>query len=541
MEYDTFRYDDPYGYAKKRVNVFGWSVLILLCLGLTFAAWIGSFYIFGQPERPESYRILKKLKKVEPPRRFELTAAPAGEFLTARQIYDRLIALRTGELAKLNAELARNYIRNFTQVRGLVPYVIGRFNIMESRELRPDDIFGSGVVALARSVDVPEVLLEHVYTAGPRDVPFLKRTLVMGLDVRLERTHDLSALIHAERLADGRLQLTAIPLLYGSYTVTRGTGTFSLEPPADLNLAAGWPVFKENARRLADTHYDSYRERVAPAVGGVPIAGAQPAAATPAPMNELVRLEPAVPLDAPKIAAVGPAGKNAKGPTKAATPLPKGAKPPKNQPTPPPAAMPEPAPPIIAMNTPPPPPASTPAPVASPSAAETPITIAKAIPVASVLPSLAPTTSPEPQVLPAIPVLTPSPGLALASTAGANWKTYPAGRMPIGRVVTPGELKEVADAGAVSERMYLKGQFVVNFADGNRAVLRPRNKLTDTVLHFGRGQSSTRIVVEFPNGSALPAKGATVTRDDARPYEITEVRRQEDGQLNVFVREIIAP
>jgi len=32
-----------------------------------------------------------------------------------------------------------------------------------------------------------------------------------------------------------------------------------------------------------------------------------------------------------------------------------------------------------------------------------------------------------------------------------------------------------------------------------------------------------------------------VSRDDARPYEITEVRRQSDGQLNVFVREIIKP
>ena len=38
----------------------------------------------------------------------------------------------------------------------------------------------------------------------------------------------------------------------------------------------------------------------------------------------------------------------------------------------------------------------------------------------------------------------------------------------------------------------------------------------------------------------LVARGK-VSRDDARPYEITEVRRQSDGQLNVFVREIIKP
>jgi hypothetical protein len=78
----------------------------------------------------------------------------------------------------------------------------------------------------------------------------------------------------------------------------------------------------------------------------------------------------------------------------------------------------------------------------------------------------------------------------------------------------------------------------VNFSDANRAVLRPRSKLTDTVLHFGGG-SSTRIIVEFPNGYAPPAQGTTVSRDEARPLEITEIRKDESGQLNVFAREIM--
>jgi hypothetical protein len=47
------------------------------------------------------------------------------------------------------------------------------------------------------------------------------------------------------------------------------------------------------------------------------------------------------------------------------------------------------------------------------------------------------------------------------------------------------------------------------------------------------------VVVEFPAGYTPPARGATVTRDEARPYEITEVRKDSEGQLNVFVREIM--
>lgn len=111
--------------------------------------------------------------------------------------------------------------------------------------------------------------------------------------------------------------------------------------------------------------------------------------------------------------------------------------------------------------------------------------------------------------------------------------------MPAGRLITTNDLRDVADRGLAGERVYLKGQFVVNFAEGNRAVLRPKTKLSDAVLHFGSGASSARIVVEFPAGYTPPGQGSTVTRDEARPYEITEVRKQADGQLNVFVREIM--
>ena len=80
---------------------------------------------------------------------------------------------------------------------------------------------------------------------------------------------------------------------------------------------------------------------------------------------------------------------------------------------------------------------------------------------------------------------------------------------------------------------------MVNFTEPNRAVLRPKKRLTDAVLHPLGGGQSVRIVVEFPAGYTPPARGTTVTRDEARPYEITEVRKQADGQLNVFVREIM--
>src|SRR5205085_10789868 len=237
MDYGIYRYDEPYARpVRRRINYFAWTVAILLLTGFAFAAWLGSFYIFSQPERPDSYRILQKLHKIEPPKRFELTGAPAGEFLSAKQLYDRYNTMGAAELTKTNAELARSYIRNFQQTRGLVPYVVGRYVVMEARELGPQDAFTSGMVAFTSAVDQGTLLMEHVYPADRQALPLMKNTLTPGLEIRFERTHDLSAVIHAERLKDGRIMITAVPLLYGTYTTAKGTGTFSLDPPLTLNL-----------------------------------------------------------------------------------------------------------------------------------------------------------------------------------------------------------------------------------------------------------------------------------------------------------------
>lgn len=540
MDYGYFHYDEPYARPRRRVNYFGWTLAMLLLTGAALAAWLLSFYIFGQPERPDSYRWLTRLHKIEQPKRFELTAAPAGEFLNPKQLQERYAVLGTAALAKTNAQLARNYIRNFQQVPGLVPYIIGRYVIEEARDLGPQDIFTSGMVALTSPVENGEVLMEHIYPADPQAIPLMKQTLTPGLEIKLERSHDLSAVIHVERLSDGRLMITAVPLLYGTYTVTRGPGTFSLEPPLSLNLEGGWPIFKEQQRLRAEMRYADFRRGAAPeaplAVPGLPPTGAPPPA-----QHSLVGVEAAQPVETPAPAKATPA------PTAVAkaTPTSKHGKLAKNQkPTPAPTAAPSQSPPVVAQETAPPraplvnPPVSTPAPAAV-AVAPPP---SKAAPTAVAVAS-APSGEPIYQgadVPPAPAATTVNPTGALASTAGGgSWKTFAPGKMPLGRLIETNDLKDLADRGIVGERVYLKGQFVVNFADANKAVLRPRTRLPTAMLHLGSGASSARIIVEFPAGYSPPAQGSVVNRDEARPLEITEVRKQEDGQLNVFAREIM--
>jgi hypothetical protein len=401
------------------------------------------------------------------------------------------------------------------------------------------------MVALTHAIDNGELLMEHLYPASPEALPLMKQTLSVGLEIKLERTHDISAVMHAERLIDGRIMVTVVPLLYGSYTVTRGLGSFRLEPPLSLNLAAGWPLFKSREVAGIEQRYAEYRQKTAAAQGGpVPIPGVSPSA-TPRAENELVRVEQARPVEMSSPPPVlGKNGKLAK-----TAPLPKGKKSGKKQKLESPLPASTPAQAVVAQK----PSAPTPTPIAIASARTPPkgpnipaVTPAPAAntPVAAAQPvAQAPavsTATPVP-VLPAQPAPPDTSNVALASNAGGgSWKTFPAGKMPLGRLIGTGDLRDVADHGLAGERVYLKGQFVVNFSDANKAVLRPRAKLTDKVLHFGGG-SSTRIIVEFPGGYTPPPQGAMVNRDELRPYEVTEVRKQEDGQLNVFVREIMQP
>lgn len=506
MDEDFFKRD--LDAPPKRDHLFAWTVFILLLSGAAIACWLGSFYIFGHPEKPDSYKFLKKLHKIEAPKRFEITAGPAGEFLNAQKLYERYSGFSRLQLAQENDELLRNYIKNYEATKKLVPYVIGRFNILDSYELKPADVFSSGVVALAQSVDYPQTLIEHVYTADQKNVTVLRRMLQTGLDVKLEKTLDLAAVIHIERLFNGSYQFTVVPLLYGSYALKQGAGTFNLDPPLALNLEPGLPVLKEQLLQDALKTFAEYKRTQSPEINGALLAPAASATPTPA-SEELVRMDSAPLPDEP-----------------VATPTPK----------------------MLAQTTTP-----NPRPLATPRAGGTPVT-ARAVPAPTLTTALlnnprpapglpratpvpvAPATpvAVSPQGVPLTPFLQAAPAPNMAQTGGV-WKVYPAGQMPRGRTVESTEAPDLAERGVGGERIYLRGQFLVTASGESRVVLRPQSGASKP------GQAATRVIVEYPAGAQPPSEGAQLSRDEARPFLVTDVRRGADGQINVYAREITAP
>ena len=107
--------------------------------------------------------------------------------------------------------------------------------------------------------------------------------------------------------------------------------------------------------------------------------------------------------------------------------------------------------------------------------------------------------------------------------------------MPRGRLLDIGQSLDLADKGVgSSEPTYLRGGFVVTASKDNRAVLRPQQSLTDRVLNRG----NARIIAEFPHGVPTPPIGQNFQRGAERPFQVIDVRKGADGQVNVYVREI---
>jgi len=472
----SFRDEDAA--PRKEGSLFAWTIIILLLIGFALGCWIFSFYVFGHPEKAFSYSILSKLKKMEPLKRFELTQAPRGEFLTANQLNERYGKMSDRELQRASEVLLRNYLRNYKLTKDLVPYMVGSYNILDSYELADKDAFVSGVVALAQSTDNPQILLEHVFTCNKRDVQTLQRTLLTGLDLELKKNADMSAVVNVRRLKDGRLQFTSIPILYGSYASSTGPGTFSLEPPTELNLSAGMPVLDAKAVEEAGQKYSSYRLRA-----GLNTASTGGQAPVKRPQASLVRVERPKLADGTELAS----------------------------PSPTPAAI----------------PATTPEPQVKPALPTT-----AGIEIAS--------ASPTPETPTLQPFLSPTPAQEAITTTGSNWPTYDAGQMPRGRLVNMPDMSELADKGLAGERVYLQGDFVVTAAGQNRAVLRSNSAAGDTPGLGGR-TTGTRVIVQFPSGSRPPTEGSSLSRDSRRPFLITDVKKGADGQVNVFVREITKP
>jgi len=457
-------------------GLFGWTVVILLLCGVAVVCWIGTFYVFDHPEQPFNYQLLAKLNKLAPPKRFELTAAPSGEFLGPDKLLERYGAMTSTGLLEESNNLLRSYLRNYDHQVGKVPYVTGKYTVLDAFPMSGSQYFGTGVVALAVSNDVPTMYVEAIFPGPTEQLANMQRVLVTGLGLELRRSFDLTAIVHITNLGGGRLLFTCMPLLYSSYG--QSGSSFQLEPPSALYVKSGLPLVSNNQFEAAETRFAQYRRA----------AGSQVASTnTPSTKVPSTNASPSVSVsNSPTLVAALRAA-----------------------------------------------PVSTPTPalmLKNPRASATPKQVVAAATAAN-RPTASPTASAA-----AVVETTPQPFLAASASPVGNrigtWQLFKPGLMPKGRLFDVNQTAELADKGIGTDPIYLKGEFTVTAARENRAVLRPKSESANTP------GSSTRIIVEFPRGGNVPKEGEAVARLNDRPFQIEDVRKGADGQVNIYVREV---
>lgn len=479
---DFFHYEKP---VKHRDSLFfWWAVVLLLLTGACLASWIGSFYVVSHPEQPRCYRILKKLKRLDAPKSFPTTQAPRGDFLSATKLLDRYGKLGPAELARENADLLRAYLMNYRETKRRVIYVVGKYDVVQTFALGAADLFPSGVAVVAQSLDLPQVLLESVFTAPAAMVPAIRAALPTGGDIPLQRSHDLFALLHVGRLADGRMEFTAVPLDYGAWQVKRGSGRFHLSSPEDLektdpkntlNIAAGLPIVRGERLQQGVTAYIAFRRKALANAKDDEVALAGP---------ELMRFDPTRSETAD-----------------AATP--RVIRPPSQNPT---------------ANIPP-----TPAPM-------------RAVPTPAPAVPLPPRPVVRGTPRPAAPLPTPAPAVVAAPMA----TPVPASPLkPFRRVVSTSEASRMVENFNSSESVLLSGDFVVTGVLGQRVALRTTESLRDASADPTQpGTSAALIVVDFPADTTPPAKDAIFSRDASRAFAVRDVIRGRNGQITIVAAEL---
>ncbi len=491
-------------------NAFIWSIVLLLLTGAALTSWIGSFYIVGHPEKPACYRILKKLKKLDPPKEFAVTKGPQGRFFSPKQLLEgmpRMKAedlvgfgkMRKPEIAARNGEMMRMYLKNYQEAKRAVPYIAGVFEVIESHELGAGDFFPSGVVAVAQAKDFPQVLVELVFPAAAASTKTVKGLLPTGREITLERSKDLAAVIHAERLSDSRMLFTVMPLSYGSFQLKEGLGSFTLKSPQDLedpekggspknaiNINGSLPIVNGLRLQRSLAAYQEYRRKLLASNDGE-----RPAA------NQVVAFRANSP-DGEKV--------------EIATP-------------------------VVLRQA----PAAPPVPVAPPKLPAATTKIAAPTPKPALISFAGPTTTPEPP--PAAVVADPPKPVVLAKPALPVVKPL-AGPVELPPAPQKRQLLSTKDASALVDRFdpsaepLLGGDFVVTGVLGQRVALRAREALRDpdadpTVA----GTTGAMIVVDFPKGVVPPAKDEVFSRGGKDAFVIKSVGRSGSGQITIFAED----
>lgn len=236
---------------QRRPAYFWWFLANLLALCFAMVSWAVCLHVFGNPEIPRNYTILKKLGRLPELKRYTVLDVPNGNALSPGELYGKYFGLKEDKRTRLNALLMRNYMRNFEKTL-LLTYAEGEYQVAERKALGHDDFLYPGFAIRAQAMVKPDdfteavgfpVVIEYVFPTA--DETAMSRFNI-GDVLEVNKNPNCAAVVHVSKVVvddEPALQLTVIPIAYGPYRVG-DTKKFSIEPPTELNPAAALPIWK---------------------------------------------------------------------------------------------------------------------------------------------------------------------------------------------------------------------------------------------------------------------------------------------------------
>lgn len=235
----------------RRPAYFWWFLANVLAACFAIVSWAVCLHVFGNPEIPRNYAILKKLGRLPELKRYTVLDVPNGDALDPSELYGKFFGLSEEKRSRLNSLLLRNYMRNFDK-NLLLTYVEGEYQVVDIRKLEQGDLIHPGFAIRAQALVSPDdfteavgfpVVIEYIF---PTEEVEAAERFSIGDIMEVSKNPNCAAVVNVSKAViddEPALQVTAIPIAYGSYRVGKGK-SFAIEPPEVLSPAAGLPVWK---------------------------------------------------------------------------------------------------------------------------------------------------------------------------------------------------------------------------------------------------------------------------------------------------------
>lgn len=241
--------------TPRRTPWYWWALVNILALCFAVASWILAIDVFGRPDVPHNYQILRDMDRAPKFKEFSPQGAPDGRVFSPPETYGWFFELGEEAYASLNSLYRRNYMRNFDDAHA-VTYVEGSFQVLTTRPLGEGDFLPQGVAVRAEALVRPDDFSQEapypviIELLVPTANKVAEAQFKPGSRFSLSRAPHLPVVMHVGRYMEAdepSVQVTLLPIGYGGLVTPSGM-SIKLEPPEWVRPEGALRLFKAGDR-----------------------------------------------------------------------------------------------------------------------------------------------------------------------------------------------------------------------------------------------------------------------------------------------------